>query len=60
MRLRRAGAGEAECTDGIEILPRSLTPIAMYLLPVAAVAMAASALAFVIFRADTPSSLSDS
>ena len=54
MRLRRSGAGNAECTDGIEVFPRSLTPLGFYLVPLAAMGLALAALGFVAFRPNTP------
>jgi hypothetical protein len=33
MRLRRAGSGNAPCTAGVELFPRSWTPIFFYVIP---------------------------
>jgi hypothetical protein len=50
IRLRREGAGEEACSSGIELFPRSLTPLAFYGLPFAAGITAALALFSVFFR----------
>jgi hypothetical protein len=57
MRLRRAGAGDAPCNEGVEIFPRTFTPLAFYGLPVAAMVTAALALGVVFFRANPPPTL---
>jgi hypothetical protein len=49
MRLRKAGAGNDACSAGIEIFPRSLTPLTFYGFPLAAGGMIAFAVA-AIFR----------
>ena len=58
MRLRRSGAGSAKCEDGIELLPRSLTPVGFFVVPVVAMGLAAIALGVVVFRS-SPSSPPD-
>jgi hypothetical protein len=50
MRLRRAEADSEPCTSGIELFPRSLTPLGFYGFPVAAGCMAAMAIVFVFLR----------
>lgn len=49
MRLRKAGSGSKACEGGVEIFPRSLTPLLFYGLPAGAVAASVFALA-AIFR----------
>ncbi|RWO24833.1 MAG: hypothetical protein EOS10_31500 [Mesorhizobium sp.] len=53
MRLRKTGAGEVPCTSGVELFPRSLTPLAFYCLPLAATGMATLAV-FFIFSSRKP------
>lgn len=55
MRLRRSGADTAECNDGIELFPRSLTPLGFYVVPIAAMGLALTALGFVVLRRSAPS-----
>jgi hypothetical protein len=50
MRLRRAEADSEPCDSGIELFPRSLTPLGVYGLPVAAGCMAAMAIVSVFMR----------
>ncbi|MET4483480.1 hypothetical protein [Bradyrhizobium sp. F1.13.3] len=40
MRLRRADSGQEPCKGGVELFPRSWTPLAFYLLPLAAISVA--------------------
>jgi hypothetical protein len=35
MRLRKAGAGKSSCTSGVELFPRSWTPLFFYVVPLA-------------------------
>jgi hypothetical protein len=58
IRLRRAGAGEEPCTTGVELFPRTLTPLLFYGLPLAAGGMAALALVLV-FRREKPGAPDD-
>jgi hypothetical protein len=46
IRLRRAGAGDEPCLSGVELLPRSWTPLTFYGLTLAACGMAVIAVAF--------------
>jgi hypothetical protein len=50
MRLRRAGAGAEPCTTGVEIFPRSWTPLLFYGLPLSAGAMTVVALMLIFLR----------
>lgn len=50
MRLRRAGAGNEPCTSGIELFPRSWTPVGFYGFPVGAGCIAAIAIVMVFSR----------
>lgn len=50
MRLRSAGSGTAPCDGGIELFPRSLTPLLMYGLPLLSALVALAAVAVVLFR----------
>lgn len=60
IRLRKAGAGEAPCKSGIQLFPRTLTPLAFYGLPLAATGMASLAVFFVFsMRKPEPSSASN-
>lgn len=60
MRLRKAGAGEAPCKSGVELFPRTLTPLAFYGLPLAATGMATLAVFFIFStRKPEPSTASN-
>jgi len=48
MRLRREGAGNEECTSGIEILPKFGTPFLVYGLPLLSFCMALVALGMIL------------
>jgi hypothetical protein len=50
IRLRRAGAGDEPCLSGVELFPRSWTPLTFYGLPLAASGMAALAFASLFLR----------
>ncbi|MCJ2050041.1 hypothetical protein [Methylobacterium sp. J-070] len=50
MRLRREGAGQSPCTDGIELLPRFGTPALVYGLPLLGGGMALFALWAIFVR----------
>jgi hypothetical protein len=50
MRLRKEGAGEEPCVSGIELFPRSWTPLLIYGLPLAAGGMAVFAVASIVRR----------
>jgi hypothetical protein len=50
IRLRRAGAGEEPCSTGVELFPRSLTPLFFYGLPLIAGGMAAVAIVLIFRR----------
>jgi hypothetical protein len=39
MRLRKAGSGDAECKSGVEIFPRTWTPLFFYVVPLAGLAL---------------------
>ena len=50
MRLRKAGSGDAPCLSGVELFPRSLTPVAFYGLPIAAGAVGTAAVISLFWR----------
>src|SRR5882724_5065020 len=50
MRLRRAEAGESPCLSGVELFPRSLTPLFFYGLPFAGGAVATVAIVSLFSR----------
>lgn len=41
MRLRKAGSGQEDCTKGVEIFPRSWTPLFFYVVPLLGLALTA-------------------
>ncbi|MES0179656.1 hypothetical protein NKJ86_13790 [Mesorhizobium sp. M0025] len=50
MRLRKADAGDMPCSAGVELFPRSWTPLGIYGLPLAAGGVAMSAILSVFLR----------
>jgi hypothetical protein len=45
MRLRESGSAQADCTSGVEIFPRSWTPLFFYIIPLAGLVLTGCALA---------------
>jgi hypothetical protein len=45
MRLRKSGSAQADCTSGVEIFPRSWTPLFFYIIPLAALLLTGWAVA---------------
>jgi hypothetical protein len=60
MRLRKGGAGPEPCSSGVELFPRSLTPLAIYGLPLAASGMVSFALASIFLRRKSEDSIETS
>jgi hypothetical protein len=46
MRLRKAGAGKSSCTSGVELFPRSFTPLFFYVVPLAGLLISALGIVF--------------